>query len=139
MKTRIFFIVIGAIILIGIGAAMFANKGVNFNGAVSGDSTTLEPKAAFAQCLADKGAKFYGAFWCPHCQAQKKLFGSKATKKLPYIECSTPDGKGQTQACKDAGITGYPTWKFADGTSQTGEMTFAQLAEKSGCAIPVEQ
>ena len=28
----------------------------------------------FAQCLKDKGATFYGAFWCPHCKAQKALF-----------------------------------------------------------------
>jgi thiol-disulfide isomerase/thioredoxin len=27
----------------------------------------------FAKCLTDNGAKFYGAFWCPHCQAQKKM------------------------------------------------------------------
>ena len=28
-----------------------------------------------AQCLTDKGAKFYGAFWCSHCQEQKAEFG----------------------------------------------------------------
>ena len=28
----------------------------------------------FALCLGDKGAVFYGAFWCPHCQNQKKMF-----------------------------------------------------------------
>jgi hypothetical protein len=28
----------------------------------------------FAQCLKDKDAKFYGAFWCPHCQNQKAMF-----------------------------------------------------------------
>jgi hypothetical protein len=139
MKTRIFFIVIGAIILIGIGAAMFANKGVNFNGAVSGNgSQTLAPKTAFAQCLTDKGVKFYGAFWCSHCQAQKKLFGAQAIKKISYIECSTVDGKNQTQECKDAGIKSYPTWRFADGTENVGEMSFAQLSEKSGCTVPTE-
>ena len=39
----------------------------------------------FAQCLKDTGAVFYGAFWCPHCQSQKKLFGS-SVKLLPYDE-----------------------------------------------------
>ena len=33
----------------------------------------------FAQCLKDKGAIFYGAFWCPHCQNQKKMFGRSAS------------------------------------------------------------
>ena len=30
----------------------------------------------FAKTLESKGAVFYGAFWCPHCQAQKALFGN---------------------------------------------------------------
>ena len=65
----------------------------------------------FATCLKDKGANFYGAFWCPHCQAQKKLFGS-SVKFLPYIECSTPDASSQTQICTDKKIESYPTWVF---------------------------
>src|SRR5665811_873658 len=32
----------------------------------------------FAQCIKDSGTVFYGAFWCSHCQAQKKMFGSSA-------------------------------------------------------------
>ena len=52
----------------------------------------------FAQCLKEKGATFYGAFWCPHCQDQKKLFGT-AKRLLPYVECSTPNGNGQLPVC----------------------------------------
>lgn len=89
----------------------------------------------FAKCLGDKGVKFYGAFWCPHCQKEKSLFGSSA-KYLPYTECSTPDGNNQLQVCNDAKVEGYPTWQFADGSRQTGEMTLQQLADKSGCALP---
>ena len=89
----------------------------------------------FAQCLKDKGASFYGAFWCPHCQAQKKLFG-KSVKLLPYVECSTPDANGQTQICIDKKISGYPTWEFADGTRLNGEIPLEQLAEKTSCILP---
>ena len=89
---------------------------------------------AFTQCLKDKGAIFYGAFWCPHCQSQKKLFGS-SVPLLPYIECSTADGNGQTQICKDKNIASYPTWDFADGSRLTGEVPLAQLAEKTSCAL----
>lgn len=89
----------------------------------------------FATCLKDKGAIFYGAFWCPHCQAQKKLFGS-SQKLLPYIECSTADAQGQTQACIDKGIKSYPTWIFADGSTLNGEIPLAQLAEKTSCVLP---
>lgn len=88
----------------------------------------------FAQCLSDSGAQFYGAWWCPHCQAQKSLFG-KSAKKLPYIECQTKDSK-QTQQCDDIGIASYPTWIFADGTRVTGEQSFAELAEKTSCPAP---
>lgn len=89
----------------------------------------------FATCLKDKGAIFYGAFWCPHCQAQKKLFGT-SSKLLPYIECSTADARGQTQLCINKNISGYPTWEFADGTRLNGEIPLAQLAEKTACILP---
>ncbi|MDB5254882.1 MAG: hypothetical protein JWL92_258 [Candidatus Nomurabacteria bacterium] len=88
----------------------------------------------FAQCITDSGAKFYGAWWCPHCAAQKALFG-KSVKKLPYVECQTQDSK-QTKECDDVGISAYPTWIFADGTKETGEHTFAQLSEKTNCPAP---
>jgi len=90
-----------------------------------------------AQCLTESGTKFYGAFWCPHCQAQKAMFG-KSAKLLPYVECSQPDGKGQLQVCIDEKIEGYPTWVFADGTRSSGEQTFAQLAEKTNCEIDAQ-
>lgn len=92
----------------------------------------------FATCVADSGAKFYGTFWCPHCQNQKKMFG-KSQSKLPYIECSTPNGKAQKQVCTDAGIQGYPTWEFADGSRQTGSLPLATLAERTMCALPDAQ
>ena len=90
-----------------------------------------------AQCITDSGAQFYGAFWCPHCQAQKAMFG-KSAKLLPYIECSQPDGKGQLQVCIDQNIEGYPTWVFADGSRKSGEHSFAELAEKTNCAVDAQ-
>ena len=89
----------------------------------------------FAQCLKDNGATFYGAFWCPHCNAQKKMFGS-SVKLLPYVECSTPDASGQTQICIEKKITRYPTWEFLDGSRLSGEIPLAQLAEKTACTLP---
>ncbi len=89
----------------------------------------------FAKCLGQKNVKFYGVFWCSHCQNQKKLFGSSA-KLLPYTECSTPDGKGQLQACIDKKIMSYPTWEFSDKSRLTGELSLQALSQKSGCALP---
>jgi large repetitive protein len=90
----------------------------------------------FAQCVNDSGTKFYGAWWCPHCQAQKALFG-KSQKLLPYIECSDKN-RTQNETCNTAGVQSYPTWDFPDGTRETGELTFEQLAEKTNCPAPVQ-
>lgn len=88
-----------------------------------------------AQCIADSGAKFYGAFWCPHCQNQKKMFGD-SQKLLPYVECSTPDQQGRTQVCIDNNIESYPTWVFTDGSRLQGEIPLSTLAEKTSCELP---
>ena len=90
---------------------------------------------SFAQCLKDNGTKMYGAFWCPHCQRTKAMFGS-AVKLLPYVECSTPDGQGQTQICIDKGIQGYPTWIFPDGSKLSGEHTLQEISAASKCPLP---
>lgn len=120
--VTIFWIVLGVLIVGGFGASFYMK--------------TLPGKYdSLAQCLSDKGAKFYGAFWCPHCQAQKRIFGN-SEKLLPYVECSLPDGKTQTQECIDAGVQQYPTWVFADGSRITGEQTPQALAEKTSCELP---
>jgi len=90
---------------------------------------------AFAQCLKESGAVFYGTFWCQHCQNQKALFG-KSAKYLPYVECSTPDGRSQLAICKNKNIESYPTWEFNDGSRLDGEISLTQLAEKTGCPLP---
>ena len=87
-----------------------------------------------AQCIKSKGVIFYGAFWCPHCQRTKALFGS-SEQYLPYVECSTPDGKGQTQVCIDKNIKTYPTWMRPDGAILNGEHTIQEWAGFSGCTI----
>ncbi len=91
----------------------------------------------FATCLGEKGAKFYGTFWCPHCRNQKAMFG-KSARLLPYIECSTPDGKSRLQVCELAKIEGYPTWEFLDGSRLSGEIALETLAEKTSCELPQE-
>ena len=88
----------------------------------------------FARCLSEKGAKFYGAFWCSHCQDQKEMFGN-SERLLPYVECSTADGQGTTVECQRDGITAYPTWIFAGGERVTGVLSPEQLSEKTGCLL----
>lgn len=118
--------VVGIAVVFAIAALAYGNNSAN------------QPAGkydAFAKCLKDKGAVFYGAFWCSHCQNQKKSFGA-SVEFLPYVECSTADGKEQLQACTDKKIEGYPTWVFPDGSRQSGEVPFETLASKTGCALP---
>ena len=119
----VFWLIIIVIIVAGVGASVFVK-------ARPGQLDT------FAQCLKDKGVIFYGAFWCPHCQATKAMFGSSA-RLLPYVECSTPNGQDQLQICKDKGIQQYPTWTFPGTTTvMTGEHTLQELSAASGCPLP---
>lgn len=99
-------------------------------------NTAPSPYTAFAQCLTDKGVAMYGAWWCPHCQNQKKLFGD-AFKKITYIECADPSNpNGQTLACDEKKIQSYPTWIFADGSRIEGEASFVALKDKTQCPLP---
>lgn len=125
----IFFLIIGGIVYLN--RAKFANGGVNPAAPVG--SAKYDD---FAKCLAGKGIKMYGAFWCGHCKNQKEAFGS-SFQYVDYTEC-TENGQSSSfsQVCKDAGVKAFPTWKFPNGTIKEGELAFSELAEISGCALP---
>ncbi|MEK7643529.1 MAG: thioredoxin domain-containing protein [Patescibacteria group bacterium] len=125
MKTKI-------IILVVICVLVAAIAGFWFRMTKSETPSSSNSLAQLAQCLKEKKAVFYGAFWCPHCQNQKRMFGAAASE-LPYVECSTSDGKGQLEICQQKNIQGYPTWEFADGSRLSGEIEINVLAQKTGC------
>ncbi|MFQ5904700.1 MAG: glutaredoxin family protein, partial [Candidatus Binatia bacterium] len=86
---------------------------------------------ALAVHLAKIDAKFYGAFWCPHCKDQKELFGA-SVHRLPYVECSPRGRRGpQATICNVMGIRSYPTW-IINGRRIVGFLTLRQLAQYSG-------
>jgi hypothetical protein len=84
----------------------------------------------FARCLASKGIAMYGAYWCPHCQNEKALFGD-SFKYVNYVECTKEIAK-----CESANIQGYPAWTFPDGRRLEGEQKLEDLSAASGCALP---
>ena len=86
---------------------------------------------SLAKCLKASGAKFYGSKSCPHCNSQKKMFGDDASN-LPYVECLGANGT-QNEVCNANDITAYPTWVFADGSRQQGELSMEVLAQKAKC------
>jgi hypothetical protein len=91
----------------------------------------------FAHCLSDRGVKMYGAWWCPHCQEQKEVFGA-SFEYVPYIECGVKgDLHAQSQVCKDEKVNHYPTWQFPP-TGERVERIFTpqELSDRTGCALP---
>jgi uncharacterized membrane protein/glutaredoxin len=119
-----------------VAAALIVVLHLNYSGIIGPAPEAEDPVAtALAIHLTQKGVKFYGASWCPHCQDQKKLFGS-AAKRLPYIECS-PDGQGTPQApvCVAEKIESYPTWVI-NGKRVEEVLTLKALADATDFRAP---
>ncbi len=109
---------------------------LNYTGAI-GKAPAEEDalSRALAIHLSNSGVRMYGARWCPHCQEQKAYFGASASR-LPYIECSTGGpGTPQTEVCRKAGISTYPTWVI-NGTRTEEVMSLQELASRTGFAWP---
>ncbi len=83
---------------------------------------------ALAKCLTEKGVTMYGTTWCPHCNNQKKMFGT-SFQYIMFVDCDAKPG-----TCSAAGVQGYPTWVI-NGTNYPGEQTAADLARYSGCSV----
>ncbi len=104
----------------------------------TGDGTPPPGKYdTLAKCITESGAKMYGAYWCPHCLSQKKLFGT-SFQYINYIECDPRGNNANPDACEAAGVTGYPTWTFTDGERRSGEIPLRTLAQLTSCEMPVE-
>lgn len=120
-------------------------------GCTSGTQYSKESVDRLANCLADKGIKEYGAFWCPTCAKQVKIFGDSDSiikDRGVYVECDprcdVPESElpkacrgiiGQTDLCLQKGIEKYPHWEFADGSILLGAQDLEVLAQKSGCEL----
>ncbi len=83
-----------------------------------------------AKALSEKGMVLYGAYWCGHCNNQKKLFGD-AVKYLDYVECDPSGENSNTEECSANGIEGYPTWVY-QGQKYSGERSLEKLAQIIG-------
>jgi uncharacterized membrane protein len=106
--------------------------------------TSGESEIQLARHLKTIGAKMYGAYWCPHCYEQKKVFGVEAIADIPYIECA-PDGKeAQPDLCQAIAPQiekaigqkfGFPTWEI-NGKFYPGQQPLTELAKISGYQGP---
>ena len=103
----------------------------------SGPSIPQSEIDEFAKCITENGAIMYGTFWCPHCAKTKKMFGS-SFQYVRYIECDPRGDNEQSELCIANEIDKYDTWEFNDdpSTRLVSEPSFADLSEKTGCAVP---
>ncbi len=122
MNAKNTFILVGILVLVLIAVALIWY----FTSGASKPNPALD---AFAQCLASKNVTMYGAYWCPHCQNEKKAFGS-SFQYVPYVECTQDAAK-----CTAMNIKGYPTWIFPDGRRLEGELGLYKLSRESGCPL----
>jgi hypothetical protein len=119
-NKRIFNYSIGALILVAIGYAVFVSISPEEPGQYDD----------FAKCVQASGATMYGTDWCPHCQEQKRLFGS-SFRYVTYINCDL-----NAAACQAAGVEGYPTWVYPQGPPASGTQPLLTIAERTGCTLP---
>ena len=90
-----------------------------------------------AAAIADSGAMFFGAGWCPACTEQKELFGDGA-QLLPFVEVTNPD-RTLNQIGEDNDVEALPTWVFADGTRLEGMQPLQVLAAAAGVEQQVSE
>ena len=115
----------------GAAVAVVLGLQLHFSGVFDPAAGPEDPHLkALATHLRDSGARFYGAYWCPACQEQKKIF-TASVDRLPYIEC-TPEGRGGPRAvdCLTQNIEQYPTW-IIDGQRHTGVVGVERLGRLS--------
>ncbi|MAG47386.1 hypothetical protein CL617_02175 [archaeon] len=108
----------------------------------SGVKHTQESVDVLANCLADKNVKEYGAFWCPNCAKQQKMFGpsySIIKERNVYVECDPRGDHQQANLCLEKEIQRYPHWEFPDGSFEIGAQDLEILAERSGCEKPIRK
>jgi uncharacterized membrane protein len=122
--------------------ALFGALGIYYNvkapaPVVAGNTpplvTTVSGQAEIelARYLTKIGAKEYGAYWCPHCQRQRLLFGKQASSLLNYVECDFRGQNSQAALCQTVGIKAYPTWEI-HGKFYNGVQSLSELSDFSG-------
>ena len=93
----------------------------------------LNDHSELAKCITDSGIKLYGAYWCPHCNEQKELFGTgQKFLRGAYVECASPTSPNeQAEACVTANIESYPTWVFPSGERVSKVLSIEELKAMS--------
>jgi uncharacterized membrane protein len=124
-------------------SAQSAMPGATAIGDTSGNvyvnTPSTDAEAQLAEHLKSIDAKMYGAYWCPHCCEQKRLFGATAMQQLKYVECGEGGKNAQVDTCRDLAPViekatgekfGFPTWEI-NGQYYSGRQSLTELARLS--------
>ncbi len=85
---------------------------------------------SLAKYMGSRGATMYGSYKCPHCNDQKKMFGS-AFKYINYVECHPKGPDANPSLCFARGVQNFPTWEI-NGNYYQGAMSLERLSALSG-------
>jgi uncharacterized membrane protein len=103
------------------------------------NTPSSDAETQLAEHLRAINAKMYGAYWCPHCCEQKRLFGATAMKELKYVECGEGGQNAQVDVCTEMAPViekatgekfGFPTWEIR-GQFYSGRKPLTELARLS--------
>jgi len=129
-KTLALSVIIAVVVVFGSTVIQGRDAGMS-GGIPSGASSGANDfQTGLAKYLGKAGAVMYGSFQCPHCNQQKKLFGS-AFKYITYVECNPKGENANPSLCLAKGIMNYPTWEIG-GRYYEGAMTLEKISEISG-------
>lgn len=117
---------------VGISIVIITTTGCAISNKLSKKFIQNPSTLALANHLKQKEAKMYGTYWCLACKGQKIAFGEKAFKQINYIECDPGGTNPQPNLCRQANVTGFPTWEIEGKLTCQGGCTLDKLADLSG-------
>ena len=118
------------LIIVALWYASAPKPAVSVNAGTEASTTAAAPLDDFAKCLTQKGLAMYGLYSCPHCQAEKALFGS-SFQYVKYVECSADPNE-----CTAKNVDAVPTWIESNGQRLVGTQSLQALSQASGCELP---
>jgi len=100
------------------------------NEKVSPEITTISTKEKinFAKYLSENKIVMYSAYWCPHCNDQKQLFGKQAFEELIIVECAKDGKNNNYKLCQEKAIEGFPSWEI-NNEIYSGTRSLEELAQ----------
>lgn len=119
-------VVVNLLLFVVIIGGIYLGGRLLTNGHPLGRTVSPSRLANFAKYLTEKGVVMYGAYWCSHCQNQKKVFGD-AFQYITYVECTQ-----EPKRCLAAGVKGYPTWTIPKNATPSAEKPEAEVMKIEG-------